>query len=63
MIKWRVIRTDATGRGTGEEFELRWQAEESFEMARQPGVVVTLAEFRNGQQTEIVRDTRWEKVK
>ena len=63
MKVWRVISTSADGRGTGEQFQERWRAEEAYEAARQTGAVVTLAEFRNGQQTEIIRDSRWEKVK
>ena len=47
MIKWRVIRTDATGRGTGEEFELRWQAEE-MEMAWRDMMIGQGATFRCG---------------
>ena len=63
MKKWRVVATDDNGRGVGEEFTLRWQAEEAYEAQRAPGKLVTLAEFQDGKQTEIVRDTRWEKVK
>ena len=63
MKKWRVVATDDNGRGVGEEFTLRWQAEEAYEAHRGPGKLVTLAEFQDGKQTEIVRDTRWEKVK
>ena len=64
MKKWRVVATDDNGRGVGEEFTLRWQAEEAYEAHRGPGVVVTLVEIVNGQQIEIVRDTRFaEKVK
>ena len=63
MKKWRVVATDANGRGVGEQFQDRWRAEEAYEAARQTGAVVTLAEFVNDRQTEIVRDTRWEKVK
>ena len=57
---WRVISTDDNGRGKGWEFQDRWAAEQTFENARKPGVIVTLAEFINGQQTEIVKDTRFE---
>lgn len=60
MKVWRLIVTSADGKGTGEQFQDRWRAEEAFELARQPGVVVTLAEFRNGQQIEVIRDTRFE---
>ena len=63
MKTYRVIATDDNGRGTGEEFEVRWQAEQAYEAARKPGTLVTLAEFVNGQQTEIVRDTRFEQAK
>ena len=63
MKKWRVVATDANGRGVGEQFQDRWRAEEAYEAARQTGAVVTLAEFVNDRQTEIVRDTRWETVK
>lgn len=63
MKTWRVLITGADGRGTGEQFQDRWRAEEAFEAAKAPGKLVTLAEFVNGQQTEIVKDSRWEKVK
>jgi len=57
---WRVIVTDADGCGEGRTFQDRWQAEEEYERQRKPGRLVTLAEFINNRQTEIVRDTRWE---
>ena len=60
MKVWRVITTDDNGRGRGEEYQLRWQAELAYKVASVPGVIVTLAEFINGQQTEIVKDTRFE---
>ena len=63
MKVWRVLITGADGRGTGEQFQDRWRAEEAFEAAKAPGKLVTLAEFVNGRQTEIVKDSRWEKVK
>ena len=63
MKVWRLIITSADGRGTGEQFQDRWRAEEAFEAAKAPGKLVTLAEFVNGRQTEIVKDSRWEKVK
>lgn len=63
MKVWRVIRTAPDGTGGGESYHERWRAEEAFELARQPGVVVTLTEVIDGRQIEIVRDTRWEKVK
>lgn len=63
MKVWRLIITGADGRGSGEQFQDRWRAEEAFELARQPGVVVTLTEVIDGRQIEIVRDSRWEKVK
>ena len=63
MKTWRVLITGADGRGTGEQFQDRWRAEEAFEAAKAPGKLVTLAEFVNGRQTEIVKDSRWEKVK
>ena len=64
MKVWRVLITGADGRGTGEQFQDRWRAEEAYEAARAPGAVVTLAEFMNGKQVEIVRDSRFEeKVK
>ena len=62
MKTWRVLITGADGRGTGEQFQDRWRAEEAFEAAKAPGKLVTLAEFVNGQQTEIVRDSRFERV-
>lgn len=60
MKVWRLIITGADGRGSGEQFQDRWRAEEAYEAAREPGKVVTLAEFINGKQTEIVRDSRFE---
>ncbi len=63
MKVWRVLITGADGRGTGEQFQDRWRAEEAFEAAKAPDKLVTLAEFVNGRQTEIVKDSRWEKVK
>ena len=60
MKVWRVIATDADGCGEGRTFQDRWQAEEEYERLRKPGRLVTLAEFINNRQTEIVRDTRWE---
>ena len=64
MKKWRVVATDANGRGVGEQFQDRWRAEEAYEAAREPGVVVTLTEVIDGRQIEIVRDSRFEeKVK
>ena len=60
MKLWRIIVTSADGKGTGEQFQDRWRAEEVYEAARGPGRVVTLAEFVNGQQVEIVRDSRFE---
>ena len=63
MKVWRVLVTGADGRGTGEQFQDRWRAEEAYEAAKAPDKLVTLAEFVNGRQTEIVKDSRWEKVK
>ena len=63
MKTWRVLITGADGKGTGEQFQDRWRAEEAFEAAKAPDKLVTLAEFVNGRQTEIVKDSRWEKVK
>jgi len=64
MKVWRLVVTSADGKGTGEQFQDRWRAEEAYEAARQTGAVVTLAEFVNGKQTEIIRDSRFEeKVK
>ncbi len=63
MKTWRVLITGADGRGTGEQFQDRWRAEEAYEAAKAPDKLVTLAEFVNGRQTEIVKDSRWEKVK
>ena len=64
MKVWRLIVTSADGRGTGEQFQDRWRAEEAYEAAKAPDKLVTLAEFVNGKQTEIVRDSRFEeKVK
>ena len=63
MKVWRLIITSADGRGTGEQFQDRWRAEEAYEAAKAPDKLVTLAEFVNGRQTEIVKDSRWEKVK
>ena len=63
MKTWRVVITGADGKGTGEQFQDRWRAEEAFEAAKAPDKLVTLAEFVNGRQTEIVKDSRWEKVK
>lgn len=61
MKTYRVITTDvATWRGTGEEYQLRWQAEQAYEKAQGPGKLVTLAEFIDGRQIEIVRDSRFE---
>ena len=60
MKTWRLITTHADGKGTGEQFQDRWAAEAAYEAARGPGRVVTLAEFVNGQQVEIVRDSRFE---
>ncbi len=62
MKTWRVLITGADGRGTGEQFQDRWRAEEAFEAAKAPDKLVTLAEFVNGRQTEIVRDSRFERV-
>ncbi len=62
MKTWRVLITGADGRGTGEQFQDRWRAEEAYEAAKAPDKLVTLAEFVNGQQTEIVRDSRFERV-
>ena len=63
MKTWRVLITGADGKGTGEQFQDRWRAEEAYEAAKAPDKLVTLAEFVNGRQTEIVKDSRWEKVK
>ncbi len=63
MKTWRVLITGADGRGTGEQFQDRWRAEEAYEAAKAPDKLGTLAEFVNGRQTEIVKDSRWEKVK
>jgi len=60
MKVWRVLVTGADGKGTGETFQNRWEAEQAYEMAREPGKLVTLAEFVNGQQIEVVRDSRFE---
>ena len=60
MKLWRVIVTGADGRGSGEQFQDRWRAEEAYEAAREPGKVVTLAEFYGNKQLEIVRDSRFE---
>ena len=60
MKVWRVLVTGVDGKGTGEQFQDRWRAEEAFEAAKAPDKSVTLAEFVNGQQTEIVRDSRFE---
>jgi hypothetical protein len=62
MKVWRVIATDDNGRGYGAEYQDRWQAEEEYERLRKPGMLVTLAEFIDNRQTEIVRDTRFEIV-
>ena len=63
MKVWRLVCTDtATGKGTGEEYQLRWQAELAYRVAQVPGVIVTLAEFVNGRQTEIVKDSRFQTV-
>ena len=62
MKTWRVLITGADGKGTGEQFQDRWRAEEAFEAAKAPDKLVTLAEFVNGRQTEIVRDSRFERV-
>ena len=61
MKTYRVIATDtATWHGKAEEYQLRWQAEQAYEKARAPGKLVTLAEFVDGRQIEIVKDSRWE---
>jgi hypothetical protein len=61
MKTWRVLRTDAaTWQGTGQEYELRWQAEDAYQAAKAPGVIVTMAEFVNGKMIEIVKDSRFE---
>ena len=60
MKVWRLIITGADGRGSGEEFQNRWEAEEAFEAARELGKTVTLAEFYGNKQIEIVRDSRFE---
>ena len=60
MKIWRLIITGADGRGSGEQFQDRWRAEEAYEAAREPGVVVTLTEFVNDKMVEIVRDSRFE---
>ena len=61
MKLWRLIVTDvATWHGHAEEYQLRWQAELAYADKCRPGVIVTLAEFKNGQQIEIVRDSRFE---
>jgi len=60
MKTWRVISTDANGRGYGAIYQDRWQAEEDFERQRKPGRLVTLAEFQDNRMIEIVRDTRFE---
>jgi len=57
---WRVISTSADGKGTGEQFQDRWRAEEAFNGALEPGKLVTLAEFQDNKMVEIVRDSRWE---
>ena len=63
MKTWRVLITGADGRGTGEQFQDRWRAEEAYEAAKAPDKLVILSEFQDGRQTEIVKDSRWEKVK
>ena len=61
MKMWRLIVTDsATWHGEAEEYQLRWQAELAYETAKGPGKLVTLAEFIDGRQIEIVRDSRFE---
>ena len=61
MKTWVVLRTDpATWRGTGEAYQLRWQAEDAYQAAKAPGSVVTLAEFIDGRMIEIVKDSRFE---
>ena len=60
MKVWRLIITGADGRGSGEQFQDRWRAEEAYEAAREPGKTVTLAEFYGNKQIEIVRDSRFE---
>ena len=60
MKMWRLIVTSADGKGTGEQFQDRWRAEEAYEAARQTGAVVTLAEFYGNRQIEVVRDNRFE---
>ena len=61
MKVWRVISSDtATWRGTGEEYQLRWQAEDAYRAAQGPGKIVTLAEFVNGRMVEIVRSSQFE---
>ncbi len=59
MKTWLVIRTEKDGSGQGKEFQLRWQAEQAYDNANRPGVIVTMSEFTNGRQTEIVRDNRF----
>ncbi len=60
MKMWRLIVTSADGKGTGETFQNRWEAEQAYEMAREPGKLVTLAEFYGNRQIEVVRDNRFE---
>ena len=62
MKTWRVISTDANGRGYGAIYQDRWQAEVDFERQRKPGRLVTLAEFMDDEQTEVVRDSRLEQA-
>ncbi len=63
MKTWRVVATDtATWRGSGKEYQLRWQAEEAYEAQKGPGTLVTLAEFQDNRMIEIIKDSRFEKV-
>ena len=62
MKIWRVIVTDADGTGSGESYQDRWLAEEKFEAARKPGRLVILAEVRDGNMSEVVRDSRLERA-
>ncbi len=60
MKTWRVLITGADGRGTGEQFQDRWRAEEAYEAAKAPDKLVILSEFQDGRQIEVVRDSRFE---
>ena len=62
MKIWKLIFTAPDGTGGGEAYQDRWLAEQKFNEAKASGGLVILAEYHDDTMTEVVRDSRLERV-